>query len=196
MYAPDLVGETFGSLKVIKWLSGKERDQNDFAAALQCKCVCGKVFNIKAQNLISGNTKSCGCMKGFYLTKYRNEHPQLIKNKLTLYKETIPFKVLTKYKYDAKRRHITFNLNIEDLYIQWIKQNGKCALTGIGLYFEGMAGQYGNMITNASIDRIDSYKNYSSDNIQWTVKEINIMKFTHSQDFFIKLCKDVANYNT
>lgn len=45
----------------------------------------------------------------------------------------------------------------------------------------------------ASLDRIDSSKPYIIDNIQWVHKDINFMKRTYSHDYFIKLCKLVAN---
>ena len=47
---------------------------------------------------------------------------------------------------------------------------------------------------NISIDRIDSNKGYSRDNIQLVYPKINMMKFTYSQDEFIDLCKRVSNY--
>jgi hypothetical protein len=47
----------------------------------------------------------------------------------------------------------------------------------------------------ASLDRIDSFKPYTDDNIQWVHKHINAMKLNHSEEYFIELCKIVANYN-
>jgi hypothetical protein len=40
-----------------------------------CKCVCGRVANIKQNNLKNGNSKSCGCQKGY---QKRKNNPILI----------------------------------------------------------------------------------------------------------------------
>lgn len=44
----------------------------------------------------------------------------------------------------------------------------------------------------ASLDRIDSTKGYTLDNIQWVHKHINVMKMDLDQEYFIKLCKLVT----
>lgn len=51
----DLVGQRFGKLVVIKNLFNKN--------AKQCKCDCGNVIDVQTNNLINGNTQSCGCLK-------------------------------------------------------------------------------------------------------------------------------------
>jgi hypothetical protein len=47
----------------------------------------------------------------------------------------------------------------------------------------------------ASLDRIDSSKGYEEGNIQWVHKHINFMKRTYSQEYFIDMCKKVADNN-
>ena len=47
-------------------------------------------------------------------------------------------------------------------------------------------------LQTASLDRIDSTKGYSKDNIQWVHKDINCMKMDFSQQYFIDLCVKVA----
>ena len=46
--------------------------------------------------------------------------------------------------------------------------------------------------TTASLDRIDSTKGYVENNVQWTLKKINIMKNVFSQKEFIYLCNKVS----
>lgn len=201
IYAPSLVGKQFGSLKVIKWLSGKERDQRNFSAALQCQCICGNIVNIKSSNLTNGNTKSCGCKKKEYVSRNqkRKYFEKINDNSCPIdYIENnkIPLRMFSKCRLSAIQRDIKFDLEIYDLEKQWIKQNGKCALTGQSLYFGKYVTKNNNTDTNASIDRIDSTKRYTIDNIQWVLKDINIMKMALSQDIFISLCKQVADFNT
>lgn len=53
----DLKGKTFGRLYVIE--RGKNR--NGFVCWI-CKCDCGKTVEIRSCSLVSGRTKSCGCL--------------------------------------------------------------------------------------------------------------------------------------
>ena len=45
----------------------------------------------------------------------------------------------------------------------------------------------------ASLDRIDSNKGYTKDNVQFVHKDINWMKQDFEQNKFIEYCKKVAN---
>lgn len=55
--ANDLTGKRFGRLNVIK----RNGTKSNFAAWL-CKCDCGNTTVVIGRNLITGNTKSCGCL--------------------------------------------------------------------------------------------------------------------------------------
>lgn len=58
-----LKGSVFGELKVIgtskDWVSGSGRHFRQW----KCQCSCGKVIVAVEQNLLSGNTTSCGCSR-------------------------------------------------------------------------------------------------------------------------------------
>lgn len=57
----DLIGKEFGFLSVLS-LSKKQTNRPRGAGLRwDCRCVCGKVQSIYSGDLISGNTKSCGC---------------------------------------------------------------------------------------------------------------------------------------
>lgn len=53
----NLSGKKIGRLKVVK-ISYKLR-----STYWECQCDCGNKIVVKRSNLISGNTKSCGCLK-------------------------------------------------------------------------------------------------------------------------------------
>lgn len=55
----DLTGKRFGHLLVI--CRSTENIHN--RAAWVCKCDCGNVVTVESTNLITGNTKSCGCSR-------------------------------------------------------------------------------------------------------------------------------------
>lgn len=97
---------------------------------------------------------------------------------------------------DAKRRGIPCELTIEDLRDVFEQQEGKCALSGLllttlGLRCKGVSYSKGT----ASVDRKDSSRGYSRDNIQWVHKDINFMKRTMSDAKFVEMCRLVANHN-
>lgn len=62
------------------------------------------------------------------------------------------------------RRHLSLDVTAKDLKVIYDKQNGKCALTGLSLKHREKY-KAGDLFT-ASIDRIDSSKGYTKDNIQ------------------------------
>jgi hypothetical protein len=65
-------------------------------------------------------------------------------------------------------------LDIEEAWNLFNKQNGKCALSGIDLKFCQSIREIKD--TTASLDRIDSNKGYTIDNVQWVHKTANLMK--------------------
>ena len=74
----------------------------------------------------------------------------------------------------------------------FVLQNKKCALTGVDLV---LPKRHGDTNGNASLDRIDSSKGYIENNLQWLHKDINNIKLNFDEDYFIKMCSMVANYN-
>jgi hypothetical protein len=60
MHVLDLTGKTFAKLKVIAF-SG--RSNKDRRRLWNCKCECGNTTVLSSHELVSGNTKSCGCLQ-------------------------------------------------------------------------------------------------------------------------------------
>lgn len=52
----------------------------------------------------------------------------------------------------------------------------------------------GTVYTNASIDRIDSSKGYTLDNVQLVCNIVNLMKNTLSIDELCDWCKSIVSY--
>jgi hypothetical protein len=97
---------------------------------------------------------------------------------------------VTRERFQGDRTRVPVEVTIEQIWDLFLKQERKCALTGMELTISPTA-QY----NDASIDRIDSSKGYVIDNIQWVHKHVNMMKRTYSQDYFIAMCKKVAEHN-
>lgn len=51
--------KTFGYLKVLEDLGKSNKNRNKM---YKCKCQCGKIIELPRNSIITGNTKSCGCM--------------------------------------------------------------------------------------------------------------------------------------
>jgi hypothetical protein len=75
----------------------------------------------------------------------------------------------------AKRKGMEFNLSCDDLIVVWDRQNGKCAITGIEMQLIQASRKKANP-ARVSVDRIDSNKGYTIDNIQMVCWVVNQMK--------------------
>jgi hypothetical protein len=74
----------------------------------------------------------------------------------------------------AKRKqHLGFDLDLVYLVRLYESQGGKCAISGVEMTY--LAGN-GKVNTNISIDRIDSSKGYTRDNVQFVCDMVNRMK--------------------
>jgi hypothetical protein len=87
-------------------------------------------------------------------------------------------------KFGAEQRNIPFEIDIQIMNEVLEESNFICALSGIRLDKNSW-----------SLDRIDSSAGYTRDNIQYVHKDINRMKNKYSQEYFIKMCKRVAEHN-
>jgi len=103
--------------------------------------------------------------------------------------EEIPFSWFSKY-FLRKGRPRTGTITLKDVWELYLKQNKRCALTNQPISFTKTDLGY-----SASIDRIDSSKEYDIDNVQLVHKDLNMMKNKYSQDYFIAMCKLVAQHN-
>lgn len=95
-----------------------------------------------------------------------------------------------KFETSAKLRGLTWELTIDDVADLLDKQEGKCALTGWDIEFpeSGHAQK-----APASIDRINSSLGYVLGNVQLLTRHVNMMKQAYDNDYFIEVCKAVAN---
>ena len=143
-----------------------------------CECDCGNIVSIERQSI--GKQRSCGCKK----------NPRGKDSKLWKGCGDVGGRYFEIVKKGAKDRNLEFNITVEFLWNLFLKQDRKCALSGIELILP----TYSKDEQTASLDRIDSYKGYIEDNVQWVHKDINLMKQTLNDDKFINYCIEVAKY--
>lgn len=157
----------------------------DRYAKVPCKCICGKQKNVDAYTLTIGKSKKC---KTCGLPQATNNNPAWKGY------EEIPASWFTRFRNYAKIKGNEFDLNLEDVWKLYLKQNRKCALTGLPIDFKGSNEKHTTKYT-ASIDRVDSKEGYTINNIQLVHKDVNIMKNAFNQDYFVQLCNLVSNHN-
>lgn len=63
----DIVGKKFEKLTVKKYLGPRKTWGKQIHWYL-CHCECGNTVSVARKNLVSGNTKSCGCLRGKHKT--------------------------------------------------------------------------------------------------------------------------------
>lgn len=90
----------------------------------------------------------------------------------------------TAIQYGALERHHEFDITMQQMYDAFIEQQQICKLSGVGL----------PDINKASLDRIDSTKGYTIDNIQWTNKYVNYMKRDMTDEEFWNWCIVIADF--
>lgn len=169
-----LTGKIFGHLLVESY-SHSERQ-----AYWNCKCLlCGKTKIANTQDLNSGHSKSCGCL--VFQKNYRGFGE-------------ISGQYWSKIKANARKRKIEFDLNIEDAYEIYLKQDKRCALTGNELFL-AIHYQKDHELQNASLDRINSDLPYIKENVWWVEWRVNVMKNDLSIYELVRWCKEIVNYN-
>lgn len=150
------------------------------ARAVECTCECGKVQQVRILSLTSGKSVSCTCAGGIHKRAKAKELAVGNLSKTHLHE----------YKRCAKRRDISWDVTPEYIWELLVKQDFKCALSGLPLILELQVGPH----NTASLDRIDSTKAYEEGNVQWVHKDINRMKGNFSDEQFIQLCKAVTDH--
>lgn len=86
---------------------------------------------------------------------------------------------MSSYIIGARKRKFDFKLNLDWFINNWNKQCVYC----------------GDTINGIGIDRIDSLKGYTEDNVVTCCSMCNTMKLNYRKEEFIEHCKKISNYN-
>jgi hypothetical protein len=115
------------------------------------------------------------------------------KNRIN-FSENTDLNTILKYRYStsktrAKKYNMTFDLTVENLIDLYNKQKGKCYYSGDILSFSS------NNNNVLSIDRINSEKGYTIDNVVFCTAIINSMKNVLSIENFINIINKIYSHN-
>jgi len=144
-------GETFGRLKVIEFI-GSDSNRN---TKYLCECTCGNKVEVVAYSLVSGQTRSCGCLQKELMSKRRATHGM---------------SHASEYYIWSSIKGRCYNKNDKG----YVDYGGR----GIDMY-EGWKNSFEQFIydmgrrpnENYSIERADVNKGYHPDNCTWVLKE-------------------------
>lgn len=89
-----------------------------------------------------------------------------------------------------KKSKDRLSISLDFLETLWEKQQGLCALSGHPMTHVRGSGR---VMTNVSIDRIDSYRGYEEDNIQLVCHIVNLMKQQLTVDELKMWCRRILN---
>ncbi len=170
----DLTSQKFGNYTVISRGTPNEHGRIRWV----CRCDCGNVKEVDASSLQKGSLRHCekcapnpcwkghGEISGAYFSNLEN---------------------------GAKRRGIKFNVKIEDAWKIYQEQNGKCALSGLDIFFaRNFSNSKGGQ--TASLDRVDSKGVYELGNVRWLHKNVNVMRWNMTDEYFLEICKKIVKH--
>jgi hypothetical protein len=170
----DITGQRFGKLTAVRVDS---ENKNGDGTYWICKCDCGNEKSILGKKLRDGvSHTSCGCSK----------HQVGDNNRCWKGYKDISGKYWKQLEKNAIERDLLFILTIEEAWDIFVSQDNKCALTGIPLTLHNPK--------TASLDRIDSTKDYTKDNVQWVHIRVNKLKMDMPEKELYYWCEKIYKY--
>jgi hypothetical protein len=178
------VGAVYKNWLVIEEYKVATRNTKRTYMATRYKCRCllcdVKVCIFTASMLVSDRRTQC--KKCSFINRYQYNRQNIGDLSLGCY---------SRIKLDAASRNLKFNITQKQLWDLFLLQKRKCKLTGVEIKF---ASRFNSKDKTASLDRIDSSKGYSINNVQWVHRDINQMKWDFPMEQFIDNCILVANF--
>lgn len=176
-------GEKFGKLTIKKRWTELRPNKKSKETVCECECECGKTVTVPARYIVSRHKLSCGCLQHLHNSKHHawKGHGEI---GLSTWNDIV--------RGCKRARTIPINLTIEQAWELFLKQNKRCALSGVPIQFSSRNRRYENEKHTASLDRIDSTSGYMPENVQWVHKAVQCMKWSLPQDEFIEWCKLIA----
>lgn len=170
------VGEKCGTLVCID-VEHTRYDNGRSKIVFLCQCeVCKTEHSVKSDIFRLGETSCPSCRKNskmHFVTKFSKP------TNIDRYYSTI--------KTRSNKNNLEFDITKESIIGLLIDQDYKCKLSNQTIGFDD---------GSASLDRIDSEKGYTQENIQWLHRNINYMKNTMPEGMFITWCSFVTEHSS
>lgn len=183
----------FGYANECKTCRKDKRSKNNFKSIKigQKKCAACKIkkdkseFSNDKQNH-DGLNNSCKKCRIDIMSKSISKYDQFIQ------------KLFNDLKHNAKTRNIKVEITVDDIKELYDKQNGICVYSDVKmthLGYQNKETKDGHIYNkfNISVDRIDSKKHYSKDNIQLVCAQVNRVKYDMNHEEFLDMVKRIYN---
>jgi hypothetical protein len=177
------LGQKFGRLTAIEL----EKDKNGYNTRYLCKCDCGNTHSVSKTHLRSGRITHCGCIR--HEGAKHQQWKGIGEISGDFWWSHIVRSANGSKLNNRERKAKELTLTIQEAWDLFLKQDRKCALSGIELQFPKRSK---DKSWTASLDRIDSSKGYVLGNVQWVHKDVNIMKNKFDNQYFISMCTKIA----
>lgn len=171
----ELLNKKFGELEALELVEVHPK----YGTKWRCQCSCGNEHVVRGSHLNCGTITTCPDCS---FRKRRN--PNGVGDMSIHYWNNV--------LRGAKRRDIKISISKEEAYEAFLKQDGRCALTGVSLIFPPRTNRPN--LGNASLDRRDSKLGYTKENIQWVHKIVNRLKMDLEETELLKWCERIVRH--
>jgi len=189
----DRTGMRYGRLKVISQQGKEKRGKYLWL----CKCDCGNKKIVVGDNLSSGKSKSCGCLKEEFLAKKGNQ--------FGLYKDRELAMLRVQYSH-LKRRHTQNKMRGDIMDFENFRKLSKSPCKYCGLKYSKIIEDRQNetkkgklnsrhILKINGIDRVNNNIGYTNKNSVSCCKVCNFAKHTQTEKDFYKWVKKIYEYN-
>ena len=215
----DLTGQRFGKLVVLYENKNDIRKEKFGNTIWHCLCDCGNECDVSSTHLVTGQTLSCGCLQKERasnastkdIRKY-DDNGNVVKKLCPCCQQWLPIEKFQKHKpskdghasvckicsahrvtsrYSAYRTNANKHQREFDLTLEEFDDITKQPC----YYCGGYNGEFQG-VSFSGIDRIDSDKGYTKDNIIPCCGTCNRMKNNLSQEFWIQHMQKILNHLT
>jgi hypothetical protein len=167
-FAPD---QRFGLLRTVR--RGEDiLAPSGASATWECVCDCGKVCVIRARCLATGNTKSCGCRRG-----YRKSSPD------APFREVVYF-----YRRNAQLRKLEFSLS-DDQFKEMILKNCYWCDSEPSIFRKTGFAE----LIHGGVDRLNPMEGYTPTNCVPCCQICNWMKSNMTAEGFMDQISKIAS---
>ena len=140
-----------------------------------CECDCGVIMTLRANKLLSGNNKSCGCLKRSVLGDATRTHGRA-NSRVSGYKDRT-------YGIWQAMRDRCSNPNRHD----WHRYGGAgVAVAPQWASFEQFVADMGEAPLGRTLDRVDGSKGYEPGNCRWATPKEQALNSAKSHVFVVE----------
>lgn len=165
----DLSGETFGRLKVLR----KDESRRDRSFWI-CQCSCGKLKSIYRNHLLTGSSRSCGCLRKEEFSERLRKHGKANTKFYRVWQGMIE-----RCYYEKHKSYAYYGGRGVTVCEEW--KNLETGFKNFSTWSDK-----NNYETGLTLDRIDNNGNYCPENCRWVTRSVQ-MKNTRRSKIYKEL---------